>query len=411
MRKRKYGIFGILLCFLLLLCVNVQAQEEQATAEKMKIGVVVYDPDSAEMNMFINYYREYIQEGFSVQFYFSGAVATAEEENQFIEAAKEQGAEGIISFCGYDLESTLEICQENELYYVLGSNIVADEKFDAVKDNPWFLGSVGPDPDGVYQTGINMARYFMEKGAKSYVIMTGGASRGNATHASRVEAMLKALEEGTGLVLSEDAADIAVSAENTALTNADGSVNVTLVPDYTESGAGLENLEAAFSAGNCDALMSAFHASTYLDKIAQKETEQGSNIMVGAIDSFTEENFEAIKTKDEFGNSPIDYVEGKYASMAGPAFAMLYNAISGHPEANSEDGGAVRLYQGFWTAKTREEYIELYGYTTGIYENAYSCEDLMQVIKVFNEDTSPEALKALTEAYTVEAVKERIIGS
>lgn len=410
MRKRRYVIFGIMLCFLLLFCTAVQAEETQNDAETIKIGVVVYDPDSSEMNMFVQYYRDYIQEGFSVQFYFSGAVTTADEENQFIEAAKEQGAEGIISFCGYDLESTLAVCAENELFYVLGSNIVGDETFDAVKDNPWFLGSVGPDPDGVYQTGINMAQYFLEKGAKSYIIMTGGASKGNATHASRVEAMLETLSREAGLVLEGEAAEIAVSAENTTLTSADGSVTVTLVPDYTENGAGLDNLQTAFAAGNCEVLMSAFHASTYLDRIAQKEAQQGSNIMVGAIDSFTEANFEAVKTKDAFGNAPIDYVEGKYASMAGPAFAMMYNAITGHQEANSEDGGAIRLYQGFWVAKNREEYIELYGYTTGIYENAYSCENLMQVIRIFSEEASPEALKELTGAYTVEDVKARIIG-
>lgn len=411
MRKRKYTIFGIMLCFLLLFCAGVQAEKVQDGAEIMKIGVVVYDPESAEMNMFINYYRDYIQEGFPVQFYFSGTVTTAEEENQFIKAAKEQGAEGIISFCGYDLESTLAVCEADELYYVLGSNVVVDETFDTVKDNPWFLGFVGPNPDGVYQTGINMAQYFMERGAKSYIIMTGGASRGNATHASRVEAMLKTFSEQAGLVLDGEASEVASSAENTTLTSADGSMTVTLVPDYTENGDGLENLTAAFAAGNCDALMSAFHASTYLDKIAAKEEEQGSNIMVGAIDSFTEANFEAMKTKDAFGNAPIDYVEGKYASMAGPAFAMMYNAVSGHPEANSENGGAVRLYQGFWAAESREEYIELYGYTTGIYENAYSCEDLMQVIKVFSDDASPEKLRELTGAYTVEDVKARIIGA
>ncbi|EET61242.1 hypothetical protein BRYFOR_06887 [Marvinbryantia formatexigens DSM 14469] len=411
MRKRRFAVFGIMLCFLLLFCVGAQAEEaSEDGTETMKIGVVVYDPDSSEMSMFSNYYRDYIQEGFPVQFFFSGAVATAEEENQFIEAAKEQGAEGIISFCGYDLESTLAVCAENELYYVLGSGIVADEAFDAVKDNPWFLGSVGPDPADVYQTGVNMAEYFLEKGAKSYVIMTGGASRGNATHASRVEAMLETFSEQAGLVLDGEASELAAAEVNTTLTSADGSMTVTLVPDYTENGAGLQNLEEAFAAGNCDALMSAFHASTYLDKIAEKEAAQGSNIMVGAIDSFTEENFEAIKTKDSFGNPPIDYVEGKYASMAGPAFAMLYNAVSGYPEANSEDGGAIRLYQGFWVAKSREEYIELYGYTTGIYENAYSCEDLMQVIRVFNEEASPQALKELTEAYTVEDVKARIVN-
>lgn len=53
--------------------------------------------------------------------------------------------------------------------------------------------------------------------------------------------------------------------------------------------------------------------------------------------------------------------------------------------------------------------MELYGYTQGIYANAYSCKDLMQVIKVFDEDASPSRLKALAESYTVEDVKARIM--
>ena len=156
--------------------------------------------------------------------------------------------------------------------------------------------------------------------------------------------------------------------------------------------------------------MSAFHAASYLDKISEKEKEQNSNIMVGAIDSFSEQNFEVFQEKDSFGNAPIDYVRGKYASMAGPAFAMIYNAITGNPDAVEEDGEAVRLYQNLWTAKTEDEYIELYGYATGIYENAYSCDDLMQVIKQFNEDTTPQSFQALTEASDVESAKERIFA-
>ena len=58
--------------------------------------------------------------------------------------------------------------------------------------------------------------------------------------------------------------------------------------------------------------------------------------MVGAIDSFSEQNFEIFKEKDQFGNPPIDYVCGKYASMAGPAFAMIYNAITGTPDVIKE---------------------------------------------------------------------------
>ena len=43
--------------------------------------------------------------------------------------------------------------------------------------------------------------------------------------------------------------------------------------------------------------MSAFHISSYLDKISAKEKEQNSNIMVGAIDSFSEQNLKYSKRK------------------------------------------------------------------------------------------------------------------
>lgn len=403
-------ISALLLVFLLLMAAApVSAQEQPDGSETYKIGVVVYNPEAQEMQMFMNYYRDYLEEGFPVKFYFSGQVTSAEDENEFILSAKEAGAQGIISFGGMDVENTLSVCEENQLYYVLGSSIISDEVYEAVKENPWFLGTVGPNLELVYESGRSMAKHFLESGAENFVIMTGGASSGNALHEARTRGMLDVLEE-TGLILEKTAEELAASKENVTLTGEDPSLTVTLCPGYTEGGDGLENLEAAFAEGQCDVLMSAFHASTYLDKISEKEAAQGSNIMVGAIDSFTEANFEAIKEEDAFGNPKIDYVEGKYASMAGPAFAMLYNAITGYPETNTADGNAVRLYQGFWRADSRESFIELYGYTTGIYENAYSCEDLMQVIRVFHEDASPEALKELTEAYSVEDVKDRILN-
>ena len=94
--------------------------------------------------------------------------------------------------------------------------------------------------------------------------------------------------------------------------------------------------------------------------------------------------------------------------MAGPAFAVMVNAITGDVDANSADNGSVRLYQGFWSASDKDTFNELYGYTQDIYENAYSCADLMEVIKAYNTDTTPDDLKALTEAYTVEDVQKRI---
>lgn len=384
---------------------------DYADGDVHTIGVVLYDPDSAEMEMFADYYRDYIQEGFPVKFIFSGKILDSEAEKAFIAEAKAEGAEGIISFAGYadGLQDVIKTCEEDEIYYALGSNTVSDENYDAIKDNSWYMGCVGPDLQTVYEAGCDMTEFFLDKGAKNIVIMSGGASAGNRLHQVRTWGMLNTLEEKAGLVLTEDAEKLSATDQVTELSDKDGNLHVTICPGYTEmGGAGLDNLSTAFAAGDCDTLMSAFHVSTYLNKISDKEKEQDSNIMVGAIDSFSEQNFQIFQVKDSFGNEPIDYVRGKYASMAGPAFAMIYNAITGNTDAVEENGEAVRLYQNLWTAKSEEEYIELYGYATGIYENAYSCDDLMQVIRQFNENANPQSFKELTEASDVESAKERI---
>lgn len=362
------------------------AAETYGDGEVHTIGVAVYDPDSAEMKMFSDYYRDYIQAGFPVKFIFSGKLSGAEDEMAFVKQAKEQGAEGIISFVGNAarLSDIIEVCEENELYYALGSNSVSDENYEIIKSNPWYMGSVGPKLEDVYEAGCDMTEFFLDKGAKNIVIMSGGAASGNRLHQVRTWGMLNTLEEKVGLVLSEEAEELSKTDKVTELSDKDGKIKVTICPGYTENdGAGLANLKTAFSKGDCDTLISAFHVSSYLDKIADKE-------------------------KDQFGNPPIDYVRGKYASMAGPAFAMIYNAITGTPDVVKENGEAARLYQKLWTAKTEKEYVELYGYATGIYENAYSCDDLMEVIGQFTEDADPESFRELTEASDVESAKERI---
>ena len=65
--------------------------ENYSDGDVHTIGVVVYDPDSAEMEMFADCYRDYIQEGFPVKFIFSGKVADSESEKAFIEEAKAEG--------------------------------------------------------------------------------------------------------------------------------------------------------------------------------------------------------------------------------------------------------------------------------------------------------------------------------
>lgn len=412
MKFRKFKILGVLL--LMFAVLSIDGKKVSAAAEdgdiQYTIGVVVYNQDSPEMNMFMNYYRDYIQQGFPVKFYFSGSINSTDDEINFIRAMKLQGVSGIISFYGQDIQKIVEACDEEEMYYVLGSGSISDEDYEQVKTSQYFLGSVGPDAKSDYEAGYNMADYSADADTSNYIVLTGGSSTGNYMHLQRTIGILEGLAEKEGLTYSEDVEKLAVSEETTVVDTGKDDINITICPGYMTDPKGLNNLKHVFIDGNYDAVLCTFNVDEIMKTITSKEEEQGSNINVGAVDCFSWENHDEVNAEDSFGNPKIDYIAGKYASMGGPAFAILYNAMSGHPEANTDepDSNTVRLYQGFWSASDKDTFDKLYGYTQDIYENAYSCADLMEVIKVYNTDTTPDDLKALTEAYTVEDVQRRI---
>ena len=354
-----------------------QRQKETAvTEDRMLIGVCAYDTSYTEMQMFMNYYRDYISQGLSVDFLFSESLHSGEEEQEFIRLAKKQGAEGIISFYGQDLADTLKVCADERIYYVLGSGSISDSDFDAVKDNEWFLGVIGPDTEEEYQAGYEMAASFLQQDASSWLILSGGASIGNHMHSTRVEGMQAALG-----------------------ANAD----VTICSGYLSTEEGRKNLEEALSQKKYDAVLAAMSLGDSLDYICEALGNGKDSPLIGIVDCFSEENLEAMR------EGKLNYVAGKYGSLAGPAVAAVYNAATGHVDVVREEGEPFRLQQKLWKADSAETYEELYGFTQGIYENAYSCDELMQVIAVFEPETGYEDFAALTQASDVESVEKRIL--
>lgn len=386
-------------------------ESTQAEAEdKVVIGVCAYNTDFEEMQLFMDYYRNYIAQGMSVDFLFSETLTSGEEEREFIRLAKEQGAEGIISFYGQDIQDTLKLCQEEQIYYVLGSGSISDEDFESAKDNPWFLGAIGPNTEEEYQAGYDMIASFAAKGADSYLLVTGGASAANYMHISRTRGMMDALAAEKGVSFDLSGEEAAALTELTELETGDDSVRVTICPGYASSGDGEANLEKAVEAQDYDAVASVMSFGSTLDTVIEASVRWGHTVLTGTVDCFSEENLKAVQEKDAYGEMKLNYVAGKYASLAGPAVAAVYNAVTGHPEAVRDNGEPFRLSQELWKAETAEDYKELYDFTQGVYENAYSCDELMQVIAVFNPDTAYADFAALTEASDVESVEKRILS-
>ena len=401
MRKNVFMLIILTLCLLFSGCSGEQtgkkgSEKNQNPENRIIIAVATYDRQDPEVRAFQNYYENYISECFPVDFLYPGSISSAEDEADFVDRVITAGAKGIISFITYDLESTLETCEKSGVYYMMGSGSIPKEDFEKVKTNPYFLGVIGPSEEMERNAGADMTSFFMKKQAEAdtpsgYLVLSGGTKYNNSMHTYRTEAMLE--------TLGFSPAQAAVT-EPAVLENENGKV--CIIPGYPQEEAAVSALKEQLNTGEYSVILSCCTVVNLLDTIKEARETTGIDIQTGTVDCFTSENLDAVH------DGLLQYVTGKYSSLLGPSFAVMYNAVTGHADLyRNEDGTAFSIAQGFWTADSPEAYEELYGLTTGIYVNAYNADDLSKVINEITPDADMEDLIHLAEAYSIEDVKAR----
>lgn len=368
-------------------------QREEDTAVH-KIGVAVYDVSDDEVIAFREYLTGYIKECFpEVEFCYIDSIRSEEDEMQFLADACAQGAEGIMSFITYNLSREVEYCESQGVYYMLASGTVSEEQYKAVADNPYFLGVVGPGSEIEGQAGTDMAEYFInEMEGNSYILFTGGAAIGNEMHRLRSVGALEVFAEHFG-DLGTGIEELAITEEPVRLTL--GDTRLTVFPGYTTREETAAKVREELESGDYDFALSMFSMYSMVDVLRKEGVKQG------VVDCYSMTN------KQLFEDGTLCYVAGKYSSTIGPSFAAMYNAVTGYADVFRENGRAFQMTQGYWVAKSKEEYNAKYALATGIYVNAYNYEDLGSVMKVYDETADFEKLKALTESWTYEDAKTR----
>ena len=174
-------VVSVIVGIVLFLCLGMAVLAGDET-EKTVIGVSVYNLNDTEVRAFRNYLENYIGITFDVDFLYSSGILSAEEEIAFIDELHERGVKGIISFLSSDLEEVLPVCESYGMYYVRGSGTISDEMYEKVKDNPYFLGTIGPSVAAEQEAAKEMTAYFASKDEakqNQYLIMTGGAGKAN----------------------------------------------------------------------------------------------------------------------------------------------------------------------------------------------------------------------------------------
>jgi len=391
---RRIALWLVLaLCLTTAGCAPAPEEREHAETDVHRIGVIVYNTADQEVQGFRDYLKGYIEDNFEmVQFVYSGSIENEEEELAFIQAACDDGVEGFMSFLTYDLASEVALCEKNHAYYLLASGTVSTEDFDAVADNPWFLGMFGPGQPFEFQAGADMARYFIrEKVGSRYFVLSGGAPLGNEMHYQRTLGILDALSTAYGATFSVRREALA-HAEAPVTVETD-RVSVTVCPGYMSRESCLETAKEAFASGSYDAVLSVLPPEDMLPVIGKTP--------LGVVDSYNTRNLQLVT------DGVLKFVVGKYNSMVGPAFALMLNAVTGYSDRFREDGRAIQVTQGFWVSDSPEDYSEKYALSASAAMNAYNFDDLSRLLVIYNPDANLNELCALAEACSYRAVRAR----
>lgn len=387
-------LLAVLLTLALVLGLSACAAPSDAEPlTKHKIGVAVYDLSDSQVMAFRNYLENYIAASFEdVEFVYSMSIQSQQELMAFLQSCVDSGVEGILNCNSYDLEKEVALCAEKGVYMLCPSSTVAPEMFSKVADNPFFLGYFGPGPEMEYAAGYDMGKYFASQGyGDSYFILNGGAPMGNTMHKSRTMGILDALQESYGVAFEQSSQELAVSAQPVTVT--EGNLTVHICGGYLGIPEVCEGAKAYFEENPCESVLGVIPVGELADFVGTAR--------LGIIDCYSEENARL------FDAGKLSYVCGKFSSIIGPAFAAMYNAVTGHADAFREDGKAFRIQQGFWISADREDYYAKYALSSGIALNAYSVEDLMGVIAEYNPDAPLSDLQNLAAAWDFAAAAER----
>lgn len=372
---------------------------------KVKIGVAIYDSTDSEVIAFQDYYKTYIGGNFeNVEFLYSETISDAAKEIAFIETCKTAGVQGVISFVSFDTVGAIDKCTDLKMYYIKGAASVTDEIYEQVKDSPYFLGTLGASLATDRKIGYQMAKHFIEKNGKenkSFVIHAGFIDRVEM-HRYRLAGMVDAFAE-IGITYSEP--DPTTSTEIGTFATKDGYIIDIFKGVPIDPTTFFPMVSQKINVPGIQVLLSTMSGVDFLGApIDAAETANNSNIQVGVVSSFTNAYYLAFNEEVP----KVDFIAAKYAAEIGPAFAAMYNAISGSAEDFRDGGNPFRLEQGYWVATSTEEYNKLYDIATSLTNPAYSADDLKTVIKEFNPNASYADFKALAEAWDIDDVNARL---
>jgi ABC-type sugar transport system substrate-binding protein len=287
------------------------------------------------------------------------------------------GVKGILAYQGRSTPGVLyNKCKELGLFYVKVNKPMGSAEFANAKGNPFIVGGITPTGDE--QLGYDMAKSFLDAGARKIVIAAGGKDMGNIQHAERTAGAYRAIAE--------------FEAGNPGV-----KIDVSEFGGYP--GDAFFAAQAKAIASNPDAVVATFAGEDlWLQPLA--DAGKAGKIMLGSVSSINEVSAQAM------ADGTLNWLGALYPQMAGTPFALLYNWMTGYSADFSDNGGAIFISQ-HWVEITTPEEMATWRDIVEADVPAYTADDLKAVCKAFNPDATLDEFKALVQADALEDIIAR----
>lgn len=340
-------------------------------SQKVKMGILVSDSTTAEALAFRTYYVEYIQKEYNVELIYSDELKDAAGETSAIDTFITNNCKAIISFSSFDRAAQLEQCEEAGIYYAVATGTLTEEEYETYKGYEHYIGAIGPSLEVEYQTGYDMANYYLDQGKTNFAIFGGAIPYYTEMHIYRAAGMLTAMVDAGGegasykdVTTKEDIVN-QIMADSGIDTVSIGSINIVgYVAGYDMDDAWFGKCAQMAQTPDLEVILAVGNGSDFFGT-----TVAGTDIKIATVDAYATSYGQAMEA------GMLDYLAGKFSASIGPIFIASYRAALGSPIRTAE-GNALALSQGYWVATSPEEFNQYYTIDSSIESPAYTKEIL-----------------------------------
>lgn len=334
-------------------------------SKTVKIGVLVSDSTTAESLAFQSYYKNYIASNYNVELVYSDELTDAAGEKSAIDTFITNNCKAVISFSSFDRMAQLEQCSGAGVYYAVATGTITDEEYEQVKDNEYYVGAIGPSLEVEFQTGYDMAKYYLDQGKTKFAIFGGAIPYYTEMHIYRAAGMLTAMVEAGGgdyQGASDKGAIIGKLFETASIeTGSIGSVEIVgYVGGYDMDDAWFAKCGQMAQTEGLEVILAVGNGSDFFGS-----SITGTDVKIASVDAYATAYGEAME------GGMLDYLAGKFSASIGPIFVATYSATLGAP-IRTEEGYALALSQGYWVATSADQFNEFYAVDSSTEAPAYT---------------------------------------